>query len=90
MALYRKKPVTIEAWQFDVEGGSRPPEWMMEAMRKGFVAQRGTAEKYYLQISALEGNMRADPGDWIIRGVRGELYPVKPDIFQATYEPVDG
>lgn len=40
-----------------------------------------------LFIGTLEGAMRADPGDWIIRGVKGELYPCKPDIFEATYEP---
>lgn len=40
-------------------------------------------------IDTLEGVMRADPGDWIIRGVKGELYPCKPDIFAATYDPAD-
>ncbi|MEN6401641.1 MAG: hypothetical protein ABFD94_06825 [Armatimonadia bacterium] len=39
-------------------------------------------------ILTLEGPMRADPGDWIIRGVKGEFYPCKPDVFVATYEPV--
>jgi len=39
-------------------------------------------------INTLEGKMRADPGDWIITGVKGEQYPCKPDIFSATYEPV--
>lgn len=41
-----------------------------------------------LDIKTLEGTMRADVGDWIIQGVKGELYPCKPDIFAATYEPV--
>jgi hypothetical protein len=41
-----------------------------------------------LYIETLEGTMKADNGDWIIRGVKGELYPCKPDIFEATYEPV--
>lgn len=40
-------------------------------------------------IQTLEGNMKADPGDWIITGVHGEKYPCKPDIFEKTYEPVD-
>lgn len=40
-------------------------------------------------ISTLEGDMHAAPGDWIIRGLNGELYPCKPDIFEKTYEPVD-
>lgn len=43
----------------------------------------------YLVVPTLEGNMRADRGDWIIRGVKGEFYPCKPDIFSATYDPVD-
>ena len=43
-----------------------------------------------LDIPTLEGVMHANPGDWIIRGVKGELYPCKPDIFEASYEPVEG
>ena len=42
-----------------------------------------------VEIVTLEGTMRADPGDWIITGVKGERYPCKPDIFAATYEPVE-
>ncbi len=42
--------------------------------------------KAFLVIKTLEGNMRADQGDWIIKGVKGEFYPCKPDIFEATYE----
>jgi hypothetical protein len=40
-------------------------------------------------IPTLEGNMRANPGDWIITGVKGERYPCKPDIFKKTYEPLE-
>ena len=43
----------------------------------------------FVYVSTLEGTMRADVGDWIIKGVKGELYPCKPDIFQQTYDPVD-
>ncbi|HLE04564.1 MAG TPA: hypothetical protein VI729_08150 [Anaerolineales bacterium] len=42
-----------------------------------------------VDIPTLEGTMRCDPGDWIIRGVKGEVYPCKPDIFEATYEEVE-
>lgn len=45
---------------------------------------------HQLIIQTLEGDHRANPGDWIIKGVQGELYPCKPDIFEATYEPVEG
>ena len=83
---YTKKPVTIEAWQNytgDPEIDGRPglaslaPAWMA-----GLTANPdGT-----ICIQTLEGAMLAGVGDWIIRGVRGELYPCKPDIFAATYE----
>lgn len=62
MAKYRKRPVVIEAHQWE---GPEP-----------------------LDIETKEGTMRADPGDWIITGVKGERYPCKPDIFEMTYEPV--
>lgn len=48
----------------------------------------GKPEKGDLVIETLEGNMRASPGDFIIRGIKGEYYPCKPDIFEATYEVV--
>jgi hypothetical protein len=46
-----------------------------------------TVSRAWINIKTLEGTMRADIGDWIIKGVKGELYPCKPDIFEATYEP---
>ncbi|MEE7714225.1 hypothetical protein V3J85_23230 [Bacillus sp. 5001] len=46
-----------------------------------------TDVRYSISIPTLEGVMTADEGDWIIRGVQGEFYPCKPDIFAATYEP---
>ena len=42
-----------------------------------------------MEIETLEGTMKADKGDWIIKGVKGELYPCKPDVFKMTYEKVD-
>lgn len=78
MTQYRKKPVVIEAWQ-NVAGAPQAPHWLQGHGEYGAP----------LIISTLEGMMRADPGDWIIRGVKGELYPCKPDIFAATYEAVD-
>lgn len=82
MAKYRKKPVVIEAWR-NVPGISDMfPDWMK-------VGSITTSDDGSLNIVTLEGVMRADPGDWIIRGVKGEFYPCKPDIFAATYELVD-
>lgn len=99
---YRKKPVEIEAVQYDgwewVDGLQMPmfegsfdliPEWLMDAQGKN-ESEPGAVflDEDTLTIVTLEGNHRADPGDYIIQGVKGELYPCKPEIFAATYEPV--
>jgi hypothetical protein len=76
---YRKKPVVIEAVHFDGE--------FPLAFLAGDEAVSKTPDGA-LEVHTLEGVMRADIGDWIIRGIKGELYPCKPDIFEATYEPV--
>lgn len=70
------------------------PDWFPAAMEEkapgGFEWKAGDVcfmgDKIY--IATLEGTMTVSPGDWILRGVQGELYPCKPDIFRATYEPV--
>ena len=85
---YRKKPVVIEAWQW--LGGAFPadaPEWLREYRRHSGVRDwiAPTAGGALL-IPTLEGNMKANVGDWIIQGVKGEVYPCKPDIFAATYD----
>ena len=72
---YRKKPVVIEAWQFD--GTNFPASYPFIWTGKG-----------ELKIATLEGGMLVSPGDWVITGVKGEMYPCKPDIFEATYELV--
>ena len=90
---YRKKPVVIEAFQFlgestlakdDSEWAT--PAWFVDAVLEPTV----WAYPDHIEIKTLEGTMSADIGDWIIRGVKGELYPCKPDIFEATYEAEDG
>lgn len=83
---YRKKPVEIEAVQV-VEGGMDRPAWLADAIRAGVVYWHGGDDPHY-SIRTLEGVMRANLLDWIIKGVKGELYPCKPDIFAATYERV--
>lgn len=88
---FRKKPVIIEAFQWHGEhcreNAGIFPEWMVEAAKSEVVKYLPLAEA--VEITTLEGTMRAELGDWIIRGVKGELYPCKPDIFEATYEPAD-
>lgn len=85
---YRKKPVVIEAMQFGggVFMGASAQE--IEKWSGGivqFALQNGIP---MLVVSTLEGVMQADLGDWIIKGIKGEFYPCKPDIFKATYERV--
>lgn len=81
MPKFVKKPVTIEARQFLPPGGVAIKEWAAEH------GQRVLVRNGVLDIPTLEGTMTAQPGDWIIRGVQGEFYPCKPDIFTATYDP---
>ncbi|ALC11232.1 hypothetical protein [Sphingopyxis sp. 113P3] len=105
MAKYRKKPVVIEAVQYNgwepVEGHLQPmfdhsfapPDWLTEGMAKreseaGAVFLDLAGDNPQLMVVTLEGHHIASVGDWIIRGVAGELYPCKPEIFAATYEPV--
>lgn len=81
---FRKKPVVIDAVQWTGDMGQ-----MLEFINTEFsVADRSIDDEHPLFIPTLEGEMRADIGDWIIRGVQGEYYPCKPDIFAKTYEPV--
>jgi len=87
MPNFRKKPVVIEAVQFDgTPGGAVALFKEMDVPEAKFVPASGL-ESGHLTIPTLEGVMRADAGDWIIRGVKGEFYPCKPDIFNATYDP---
>lgn len=83
---YRKKPVIVEAfrWGYDQE-----PDWYKEAVNKGSVFEQKHYEHPYCVIKTLEGNHGCSYGDYIIKGVKGELYPCKPDIFEMTYERVE-
>lgn len=82
MAKYRKKPVVIEAVQLRL--GEWPGDkFIDDGVQSGVIRM---VEDGAL-IRTLEGEMLARHGDWIIRGVKGELYPCKPEIFAATYEP---
>ena len=78
---FRKKPVVIQAIQFDGHN-------FKEIQEFSYLKVDGSHGKQ-LGIYTLEGLMQASPGDWIIKGVAGEVYPCKPDIFEQTYEAVD-
>ena len=84
---YRKKPVVIEAIQF-IDGGYYP---QVVSFMKGtkVVMQNDDELNCRLVIPTLEGDHIANEGDYIIKGVKGEFYPCKPDIFNMTYEKVE-
>lgn len=91
MSKYRKRPVVIEAFQFAVTPKHELPVWAKDAICKDLIrpfSQYGGSVRW-AEIPTLEGVMRADVGDWIIKGINGEFYPCKPDIFEATYERVE-
>jgi len=83
MPYFRKKPVTI--WAVQVTNSTFDDPYPNPNHITGVVYDLMLRCAY---INTLEGRMHADLGDWIIRGVKGELYPCKPDIFDATYEAV--
>lgn len=89
MPLFRKRPVEVEAIQFIGQPRDRWPEPFRSASEIEAHSLSNEGDTPALRIRTLEGPMRADPGDWIIRGIKGEYYPCKPDIFDATYEPVE-
>lgn len=80
---HRKKPLEIEAWRY---GEEATPEWGHVAFESGVLRLTPNGEA---KVRTLEGSMTARKGDYIVKGIKGELYPVKPDIFEATYESVD-
>ena len=84
MAQYRKKPVVIDAVRWWTGGQEAAPDWFKAALEDGRV-RFGVLTRALL-IETLEGTMEALPGDWIIQGIEGEIYPCKDSIFRATYE----
>ena len=95
---YRKKPVVIEAFKYDGDlmgsnGKYYVPDWAVKAHEEGVLyfdsVEKGTPP-CELFILTLEGVHHTSVGDYVIRGVNGELYPCKPDIFEKTYDAVEG
>lgn len=79
MALYKKKPVEIEAFRYWMDGR---PDWFCDKVTTNEIVTYTT----HCEIKTLEGTMRGEVGDYIIKGVKGEIYPCKPDIFEMTYD----
>lgn len=91
---YRKKPAVVEARKFDGMGNltdaENLAEWCGGVFRyDNMPGQELKTYYWWIEIPTLEGTMRAKPGDYIIKGVQGEFYPCKPDIFAETYEAAD-
>lgn len=87
MAKFKKKPVEVEAFRlgYDIE-----PEWFFENSRVcNFIQEKCIDGNVSCDLKTLEGTMRANKGDYIIQGVKGEIYPCKADIFEMTYEKVE-
>lgn len=82
---YRKKPVLIEAVLWNGVEVSEVTDWISKALQNETI----TRYRDKVVIKTLEGDMIASPGDYIIKGVKGELYTCKPDIFESTYEMVE-
>ena len=79
---FRKKPIIIDAVQWTGKNYDEVSTFAYDSERAVFIGENN------LIITTLEGDMIANVGDWIIKGVKGELYPCKPDIFEETYEQV--
>ena len=79
MAKYKKKPVVIEAIQWTEDNVDEI---------QNFIGDNGYVNGMYVDIGTMEGLMVASPGDFIIKGLQGEFYPCKPDIFHMTYDSV--
>ncbi len=88
MAKFRKKPVVIDAVHYDWN----EPECCADEAQDivaDFMQKNIEVSDEEIFIETLEGTMTASKGDWIIKGINGEFYPCKPDIFEKTYEPVE-
>src|SRR5699024_11942622 len=91
ISKFKKKPVVVQGFQFYVD--SRSDEFMDKVSSNEIVLKKCNYDRYsiddaYCKIKTLEGTMQANSGDYIIKGVDGEIYPCKPDIFKRTYEKV--
>ena len=81
MAKFKKKPVVIEAVQWDGSNNEECLTWIG--------IENVDNKLNYPNIKTLEGTMAVSVGDWIIKGVNGEFYPCRPDIFEKTYEKIE-
>jgi hypothetical protein len=94
MPKFRKKPVVIEARQYDGTNADALAKWINEGLddpdKWAYLVSNNKLALPTIMIPTLEGNHNASLYYWIIKGIQGEFYPCKPEIFDATYEAVDG
>lgn len=89
MGKYRKLPVEIEAFKWTGDKDQEEdPEWAIDGIVDGTIVIVGSGQAVCLEIKTPSGVMKANSGDYVIKGVKGELYPCKPDVFEMTYEKV--
>lgn len=91
MAKYRKKPIVVEAFRWEPKGDPNSlPEWFLRMLMQGKVrSDRDGDYNESVTFVTREGTAVARPGDYVIRGVGGEIYPCDPEIFKASYEVVE-
>jgi hypothetical protein len=91
VSRWRKRPVEVDAVQWTGDNWDEVASFMGSVAEgnEADIARQMAAADGRIRICTLEGTMAASLGDWIIRGVQGELYPCKPDIFDQTYEPAE-
>jgi hypothetical protein len=87
VSQFRKKPVVIDAVHWNGENTGEVWDLAEKGAAKREKPTHLSINSGLVHIETLEGTMTAGAGDWIICGVKGEMYPCKPDIFEATYEP---
>ena len=85
---YKKKPIVIEAVQFTGNNYQEILDFGDKTVKQPFLFKDGTGSETIV-IRTLEGNMEVSEGDYVIKGIKGEFYPCKPDIFEETYDKVE-
>lgn len=85
---FRKLPVEVQAMRWMGESPDLLVEWVRSCAGPGHISSMWAGMGNEVSILTLEGRMKVNPGDWVVRGVKGEFYPCKPEIFDLTYEEV--
>ncbi|MCZ9310627.1 hypothetical protein PAF15_01370 [Weissella koreensis] len=87
----KKKPIVLDVWQVvELTIDSNIPEWIFNAIFSDRVLNESREEGVELVVTTLEGKMEAKIGDYIVKGTKGEIWPVRKDIFEETYDIVEG